>query len=136
MALAAGKLRQYVEIQQPVTPRNADGERTESWIHFSYCWANIEPLSAREFMTAQQIQSKISARITIRKQTGLTADMRVRYGTDYYNIEGILPDPVSGKEYITLPCSTGIVDPAETVSILSGGVPGSDPGSILSGGAP
>lgn len=110
MALKAGKLRHYVEIQQPVIVVNTSGEREQTWQHVAFMWAAIEPLSAREFVASQQVQSNVSARITIRSYPRLRQNMRVVHGLDFYNIEGILTDKDSGVEYMTLPCSTGLND--------------------------
>lgn len=113
MSLAAGKLRHQVQIQQPVTVIDSNGERTETWEHVAYVWAAVEPLSAKEFMTAQQIQSKVSTRITIRYRDSIDATMRIVFRGKLFNIEGVLSDPVSGLEYLTLPCSQGLVSDDE-----------------------
>lgn len=110
MALAAGRLRHYIELQQPVTVVNTAGEREQTWQSIGFMWAAVEPLSAREFVASQQIQSKVSTRITIRRYAGINQAMRIVHGLDVYNIEGILTDKDSGVEYMTLPCSTGIND--------------------------
>lgn len=123
MSIAAGKLRHRVEIQEPVISRNTFGEREEVWAHFAYAWASVEPLSAKEFTIAQQTQSKVSARITIRHREGISAIMRVLFRGKAYNIEGILTDKDSGIEYITLPVSEGIVDPSPSVTVIDGGSP-------------
>lgn len=102
----AGKLRHRVQFQALVDTRNTFGEAVKSWIPYgSPVWAQITPLSVREFTQAQQLQSKISARIVVRHRTDLAPSMRVVHGTDVYNIEGVLADPDSGMEYITLPVS-------------------------------
>jgi head-tail adaptor len=54
------------------------------------------------------VQSQVSARITIRQRSGITAAMRVVHGSKVYQIEGVLPDKESGLEYLTLPCSEGV----------------------------
>lgn len=123
MSLPAGKLRHWVELQTSVVFLNADGEREETWAHVAYFWAAVEPLSAKEFTTAQQTQSKITTRITIRRRDDVNATMRIIHRGAVYNIEGILSDPVSGLEYQTLPCSSGLVEPGVIVTIISGGAP-------------
>lgn len=110
MSLAAGKLRHRVEIQSQETVINTFGERDTQWVHFAYAQAAVEPLSAKEFVSAQQIQSKVTTRITIRQRDGIVASMRILFRGQVFNIEGVLTDPVSGLEYMTLPCSEGIND--------------------------
>jgi SPP1 family predicted phage head-tail adaptor len=108
MALAAGKLRHrvWLESQQPVT--NSFGETEIQWVPFAQTWAAIEPLSAREYLQAEAMQSNVSARITLRWRPALKASMRIVHNGTVYNPAGILADPVSGQEYVTIPCSTGV----------------------------
>ena len=89
-------------VQDPDT-----GDILRDWVEVATVWAAIEPLSAREFVAQQQIQSAVTARITIRYREGLDASMRIRHSGRIYNIQGILADPESGREWITLPVSVG-----------------------------
>lgn len=107
MALAAGLLRHKVLIEEFIEYKNSAGEREQTWITFKETWASVEPLSAREFIAAQQMQSKVTARITMRYTPGINAAMRIVYRGQIFNIEGILSDKISGLEYLTMPCSTG-----------------------------
>ena len=68
-------------------------------------WAHIQPLSAREFLQASAVNSEVVARVQIRYLAGVMPSMRLVHGTHVYNIKGVLPDPVSGLEYLTLPVS-------------------------------
>lgn len=105
--VAAGILRHRVRIEEQVTAKDSFGQVDTYWAPFATVWAAIEPLSAREFLAAQQVQSKASARITIRYRPGLLASMRIIHRDTLYNIEGILQDKESGIEYMTLPVSSG-----------------------------
>ncbi len=73
-------------------------------------WAGIEPLSARDFIAAQAVQSEVTARIVIRYREGVTAAMRIKHAGRLYTIHGVLPDAKSGREYLTLPVSEGVND--------------------------
>lgn len=110
--MKAGRLRHRVDIeeqqysQDPVT-----GEVTTTWV--PVWWgvpAAIEPLSAREFIAAQAVQSQVTARIVIRFREGLTPTMRIVHNGRVYNPAGWLPDPDSGRVYVTAPCSEGVSD--------------------------
>ena len=107
MPIEAGRLRHRVTLEEFVEIRNSAGERESIWQFVAYLWAAIEPSSAREFVAAQQMQSKVSARITIRYRSGVNAGMRILHRGTVYNIEGVLADKDSGIEYLTLPCSEG-----------------------------
>ena len=108
--LEAGKLRQRITIQQQAISQDSQtGEQVTTWVDFrTSIPASIEPLSAREFIQASAVQSRITARIVIRYLSGITASMRILHGSDVYNIEGVLTDKVSGREYLTLPVSAGV----------------------------
>lgn len=110
MSLKAGRLRHRVDIQSrsnvqdPVT-----GEITTTWVNtWTAVPAAIEPLSAREFIAAQAVQSMVTARITLRYRAGLDASMRIVHNGTIYNPAGFLADPDSGLEYVTIPVSTGV----------------------------
>lgn len=109
--IRAGNLRHRVSLEKRQKVQNPDtGEITYEWIEIAKPWASVEPLSAREFIAAQATQSKVTARITIRHRDDLDATMRIRFRGKLYNIEGVLPDKISGIEHITLPVSEGVSD--------------------------
>lgn len=109
--MRAGKLRHQIEIQRLEQTQDAEsGEVIQTWVRFASTWASIEPLSAREFIAASAIQSKVSARVVIRYRAGIVPTMRVVHMQRIYNIEGVLADSVSGFEYLTLPVSEGVND--------------------------
>lgn len=109
MTIAAGKLRHRITIEAKVTGRDpGTGAPITTWQTWADMWAEVAPLSAREFIAAQAGQSEVTARITIRYRQGLLATMRIVHRGQIYNIAGMLPDNVSGLEYITIPCGQGV----------------------------
>jgi SPP1 family predicted phage head-tail adaptor len=110
MSLPAGKLSHRVLIQQQLTTRDDDGASHTTWIDVATVWAAVEPLSAREFIQSGQTQAAIAARITMRYREGLRPTMRLIHRGEIFNIAGLLPDKVSGLEYITIPVSAGVND--------------------------
>lgn len=103
--LAAGRLRHQVVIEQQVTAINSSGEQDVTWEELDTVWAEIAPLSARESILSEQAQSKVTVKIVIRYLAGVTASMHVVNGSGTYNIEGVIGDPQSGQEWMTLMCS-------------------------------
>lgn len=122
MSIEAGRLRHRVRIEELryLLDSNGDtwqddmtGETRQTWQEVATVSAAIEPLSAREFVQSQAMQSQVTARIVIRYRDGLNAAMRlvhVRTGRPdvIYNPAAFLPDVDSGLEYLTAPCSQGI----------------------------
>lgn len=105
MSLAAGSLRHRIEIHELESAQDSDGNVQEQWLLFADAWADVRPASVREFVAAGAEQTKFVVSVRVRYIAGIKRSMRIRHGERLYNIEGVLPDPVSGREYLTLPCS-------------------------------
>lgn len=109
--MQAGKLRHRVLLQRPVETQDEEtGSIQEAWEDVSSLWAEVYPLSAREFVASQAFQSEVTTRITIRSRSDITNKHRIVYRGKIYNIQGVLPDAGSGLEYLTLPCAEGVND--------------------------
>lgn len=104
MTQAAGKLNHWVELVSLQTGQDSNGDPVEFWNTEASVWAEVVPSSAREFVASSAMQSRVVARIVIR-QREVNPTWKVLFRGQYYNIEGVLPDPISGLEYITLPVS-------------------------------
>lgn len=114
MSLAAGKLRHRIVLESPSYVQDPNtGEQLLTWVSEGSVWAEIAPLSAREFIAAQANQSQVTARITIRYRSDILPTWRALHRGKVYSIHGVLADQVSGLEYITLPCSQGVSDSGE-----------------------
>ena len=88
--------------------QDTNGDVTTEWQTIARPWAAIEPLSARDFISAQAQQSEVRGRITIRRRENINASMRILHRGLAYQILGVLNDPESGLEYQTLPVSEGV----------------------------
>lgn len=105
LKLPAGRLRHRVTIEEPITELDSDGAQVDAWVPFGdgrALPAEISPLSARELIAAQAVHSKATTRIRLRYRPGITASMRVRHRDMVYEIEGVIPDPDSGRRFVTL----------------------------------
>lgn len=107
-----GDIQDWTEIRDPDT-----GGFTEAWVTvFENVRARIVPSSGREFVAAQAVQSEIIGRIVVRARPGLKARQRfIHRGAGdevlgVYNLHAWLPDPDSGKDYVTAPVSLGVND--------------------------
>lgn len=114
MSVPAGKLRHRIAIQEYryVSQDPVTGEEKREWVTVRECWASVEPLSARDMIAAQAAQSKVTARITIRYADDIDASMRIVFAKRgkqvIYEIDGVLADPISGQEYLTLVVAEGV----------------------------
>lgn len=106
--MRAGRLRHYVAIEAPTTDgRTSSGATRKTWSP----WAtkvpcSIEPVSGREFFSANQEQRDVTAKIFMRTLPGLTTAMRIVYAGAVYDIKAILPDP-TGLKFVVVMCTTG-----------------------------
>lgn len=107
--------RHRVDIQKPVTTQDSEtGEITVTWITvYPDVPCSINPLSVRDFLQAQSMQSEVTVRISFRWLDGLTSDMRLvgksgSHRNKVFNPAGFLEDPDSAQLYVTAPCSEGI----------------------------
>jgi SPP1 family predicted phage head-tail adaptor len=107
MMLAAGKLRHRIVLESLTNERDGIGGVVPTWSTEAGLWAEIVPLSGREFIAAQATQAGVTTRITIRWRDGVSPEMRIRHGSVIYNIRAVLPDP-SLRQHITLMCETGV----------------------------
>lgn len=108
--LRLGQLRHRITLQSLVPVQDGTtGVVSETWVTFATVWASVEPLSVREFVAAAATQSKVVARVRILYLAGVKPSMRAVHVvggvTHTYNIEGVLPDTVSGLAFLTLPVS-------------------------------
>ena len=109
--MRAGQLRQRVLLQRNGQQQDPDtGEMINGWSDVAKVPCSVEPVSGREFIAGQATQNEITARIVIRYRAGITSSMRAVHRGVTYNIEAVLPDKNSGREYLTLMVSGGLND--------------------------
>ena len=108
-AVASGALRHKVQLKaKQITQDPVTGEMVDSWVTVAQPWAEIVPMSGREFMAAGAEQSEVRGRIVMRYREDVDASMRVVYRGRYYNILAVLPDAESGREHLTLMTGEGV----------------------------
>jgi SPP1 family predicted phage head-tail adaptor len=109
VTLAAGNLRHRVALQAPVIVQDPDtGEMETTWETVAEPWAEVIPMSAREFVAAAAEQSEVRGRIVIRYRDGVDATMRVVHRGKWYAIHGVAEDKVSGIECLSLMTGEGV----------------------------
>ena len=86
----AGELNKKVTIQGKTVVHDSFGEETISWVKIADVWAAIKPLSGREFIEAQQVQSEISHRIIMRYREGIKPYHQVVWENSVYEILSII----------------------------------------------
>lgn len=104
------RLRHRIELQRPEEVQDPQtGAVDLVWVKYADRWAEYVPASVREFIAAAAVQSEVKGRFVVRYDAGITADMRVIHRGKAFAILGVMPDPDSGLEYMTLAVSEGVV---------------------------
>ena len=106
--MRAGRLRHRARIDRRVDTREAGtGAIVTQWVPVTDRDCELVPLSGRELIAAQAVQSEIIARAVIRHTEGIDPTMRLICRGSIYNIRAVLPDPTF-KRYCTLMLSAGV----------------------------
>lgn len=84
--------RHKIDFLQRVPEQNEYGEtldKLDKWGNFKTgIWASKEPLLGREFFSALSIDNKVDVKFNIRYIEGITSEMRIKHGTEIYEIVG------------------------------------------------
>ncbi len=84
-----GKLRHRLTIQEFTETRDELGDPVETWKDVATVWGSIEPLSGREYYTAEQVNADVTHKVTIRYRA-VEVKNRVLFGDRVFLIESIL----------------------------------------------
>ncbi len=97
-----GKMRYRITLQYPSDGVDDYGNSIDTWQDLKTVWADIVPVSGREYLTASQATSETQYKIYIRYLEGINAKMRVIQGEQVYEILAVLGDKRSNM--LTLMC--------------------------------
>jgi SPP1 family predicted phage head-tail adaptor len=97
-------MKHRVTLQESTITGDSQGGFTESWADTIGLWAQITPLKGWELMRAQQLQTTITHKITIRYRTGITTAMRFLLdGTRILQIKQVI-DVDEAHAYLEILC--------------------------------
>ena len=103
---AAGPLKKLITIERLPGGKDNNGDPNSEWVLVTRALANIRFLNGKEALMASKEVSTASASIRIRYRTDVTADMRIVYGGQIFNILAILPN-LDSREFLDLACEVG-----------------------------
>lgn len=100
--MRAGRLRHRITIQRPERVQNSIDEWVDTWVDVATVWGAIEPLTGRTFFEAQQANSDVSGKVTLRYKH-LEPTYRLRWTdwegvTQTYQIVSIIQPQQRSKE--------------------------------------
>jgi SPP1 family predicted phage head-tail adaptor len=90
--IPAGRLRHRITLQSKETTRDVMGGEIITWVDVATVWAEVAALSGRALIAAQQAQSEITTRITLRYRADIKPDWRILHNGTTYTINALIPD--------------------------------------------
>jgi SPP1 family predicted phage head-tail adaptor len=94
--MKVGRMRYRIEIQDYVSSTDIDGFAIQEWTTIHTVWADITPVSGKEYLSSNQETAEVTGKIYIRYLEGIKTTMRIQYGRRYFDIESILTDDRAG----------------------------------------
>ena len=95
--MKVGKMRYRIKLQIPTDETDMYANPKDEWTDFKEVWADMVPVSGREYFAAEQAMSETQFKIYIRYLDGVTQKMRILHGNVAYEILTVLGDKRSGR---------------------------------------
>ena len=87
--LRSGALRHRISFQEKTQTSDSMGGYTHTWQDSIDAYAAIWPLKAVERLESMKLEHSVTHKIRVRYHSGITADMRIRFGERYFEIIAI-----------------------------------------------
>ena len=87
--LSAGKLRHTIELERLKSVPDGAGGWSQKWVSQGTLRAMMKPVSGRERMEYERLESVVTFRCVIRFRSDIRASDRIRYNGRVYNIRYI-----------------------------------------------
>lgn len=84
-----GKMRHQIIIQRPSEEKDLLAGYKDDWIDVAIVWAQISPVSGREFLT-QIRETMVTHKIYCRYRPGITPRMRIKLKDRIFRIISVL----------------------------------------------
>lgn len=101
----AGRLNQRVAIwTESSVERNVYNEAQPTETLLCTVWAEVSPISQREYLENQRLGSEITTRMRVRYRSDITNAVKAVHGGRTYKVESVI-DPQSAHKELVLMCS-------------------------------
>lgn len=85
------KMRQRITLLKPSGGSvNSLNETVPEYVTYKTVWANVSPMTGREYAESQKIRAETTYRVIIRYMSGVTSEMRVDYGGRKLEVVSVL----------------------------------------------
>lgn len=100
--MQAGRLDQRITIKQKVATQDTFGGEVITWSDVCTVWAQVQPITGREYLQGKQLQEEATARIRIRHRAGIVPAMRVYLGSRTFDINDVQNIDTANKEMVLM----------------------------------
>jgi SPP1 family predicted phage head-tail adaptor len=101
-----GKLREYIAVENPTETPDSVGGYTVTWSTFANVWAKIEPTNSQHQYHSENLEYRVTHKITIRELAGLNIKMRISFENRIFHIRGFR-DILERDRFQELLCEEG-----------------------------
>ena len=85
-----GRLRHRIRLQKQRNRPSDYGATIAEWLDVHHVWAEVKPLSGREYFAEAQIQSEVTTQIWLRYLPNVDSTMRVVFNEQIYEIVSVI----------------------------------------------
>lgn len=100
--MASGAYNVALTYELPAVTRNDSYEAVESFSAIATVWADIDPVSGREYFAGAAVQNDATFKIKIRHRRDITTRGRFRNGNRIYEITAVINVKERNRELICL----------------------------------
>lgn len=104
-----GKLKHRVILEAYTTTRDSFGAEIKDWIEVGTVWANIEPVSGKEYFSSKQINAEVTTKITIRHLAEINPKMRVLFKNRIFEVISVI-NPEEKNIALIFMCKESVPD--------------------------
>ena len=100
--MISGRLNHKIVIEQRTETKNTLGEDITTWTTYKWTWAQVSPLSGKEYLSNNELQSSVTGRVSMRYLAGVTTDMRINWNDRMFDIISIINTEERNRELILM----------------------------------
>lgn len=102
-----GELNHRIKLEQLLVEKDNLEQEIETWQLAYEVWADIKPLSGKEYFKARQTKSDIMVQVTIRYRPQIHNHMRMLFNNQIYEIVSVI-NVNQENRYLQLLCKEGV----------------------------
>ena len=85
-----GRLRKYVTIQSNATSQDSQGQQTISWTTVDSVWAQVNPVSGKDYFSQSGEHADVTHKITIRYGVTVLPGYRIVLGSRTFDVRTVI----------------------------------------------